>query len=157
MSQDFEADATTYLAAIERMIDENADLIESIRDVQDEIDSLHDKNVEINLNEDDVLEQVAEIREYLDGLDEKTVLVTVKYVQEGNPDDIKAATETVQEHVNVTEDLGSMAEQIDALKESIAGADEETNLLASSVQDSLNEGFLRRPRPPARWTAGSRT
>ena len=93
VSQDFEANATAYLAAIEEMIEKNGDLIESIRDVQGEIDSLHGKNVEINLNADDVLEQVAEIREYLDGIpDEKTIRVNTIYSNEGGTGDAEAGS-----------------------------------------------------------------
>ena len=87
VSQTFEADSGPYIDAIEAMITENRNLMDSIDDVIGKIgelkvalDSLPDeKNIKIELNEDDVLEQVAYIREVLDGIpDHKNVVVTVE-------------------------------------------------------------------------------
>ena len=95
------------------MIAANANLIESIRDVQDEIDSLHGKNVEINLNADDVLEQVAEIREYLDGIpDEKTIRVNTIYSNEGGTGDAANAVNTLTDELNRQAEAWSRVENV---------------------------------------------
>ncbi len=84
MSQSFEADVEDYLAAMDRLIAKNRDVIASIGAVQTAIDGLHDREVKVTLNEDEVLEQVAYIREVLQGIpDEKTIRVNTVYSTEG--------------------------------------------------------------------------
>ena len=131
VSQDFEADATRYLAAIEEMIEKNADLIESIRDVQAEIDSLHGKNIEINLNADDVLEQVAEIREYLDGIpDEKTIRINTVYGSEGGPGDGASAINDLTDALDRNAEAWSRVGEV---------GDENAARLMESMRDLIGE------------------
>ena len=144
VSQDFEADATAYLAAIEEMIAKNEDLINSIRDVQAAIDGLHGKDIKIELNEDDVLEQVAYIRELLQGIpDHKNVMVAVEQaggVKGGGPDPFAGMEASA---ARLDEELKSVKADAAALDEQLAAFGRGSEPLAYTAADvqKLNEAL----------------
>ncbi len=153
VSQDFTADAEDYLAEMDRLITKNRDVIDSIGKVQAAIDGLHDKEIKVTLDgEDEVLEQVAYIRELMGGLEDKTVTVFVKYVSEGKPDDIAAASETMTEHVNTINDASENLDQMDestvklaedtaTLGEKLTNTDSATRDLGAAAADSIPSWF----------------
>ena len=135
VSQTFDADAQPYVDAIERMVAENRNLMDSIDKVIGKIgelkaalDSLPDeKNIKVELNEDDVLEQVAYIREVLDGIpDHKNVVVTVE--QAGSAGGIKDT---------LTPDLGDTieytAEDVKRLNDMLG----DTDVVAKAAGDAV--------------------
>ena len=92
VEQTFTADVTDYVAKMEELVAANQEFIDSVDDAMGKLeefrvalDSLPDeKNIRIDLNEDDILEQVAYIREVLGGIpDHKNVTVTTKTTGEG--------------------------------------------------------------------------
>jgi hypothetical protein len=100
VSQDFTADATAYSDAIDEMITKNEELVTSIRNVQDAIDEMHGKTIDIGFDEDEIMEQLAYINEIIDDATrDRTVTILVKYVTEGNPEDVQAATELIKQEV----------------------------------------------------------
>ena len=121
---------------MDRLIAKNRDVIASIGEVQTAIDGLHDKEVKVTLDgEDEVLEQVAYIREVLGGLEDKTVTVAVKYVSEGKPEDVAAAT-TLTENVNLGDAnnaVNQLGASLDGLKEKEGDAAGEAAVLAAAM------------------------
>ncbi len=90
---------------MDRLIAKNRDVIASIGAVQTAIDGLHDREVKVTLNEDEVLEQVAYIREVLQGIpDEKTIRVNTIYSNEGGTGNAADAVN------NLTDELNRQAE-----------------------------------------------
>jgi hypothetical protein len=111
VSQDFEANAGPYLAGIEAMLAANERLIASIEEIQEAIDSLHGRDIEFDLNADDVLEQVAEIKEYLDGIpDHKTVLITIG--ETGDTGDAANAVNDLTDALNRNAEAWSRVEDV---------------------------------------------
>ena len=120
---------------MDELIAKNRDVITSIGKVQAAIDGLHDREVKVTLNEDEVLEQVAYIREVLGGLEDKTVTVAVKYVSEGKPEDVAAAT-TLTGNVNLGDAnnaVNQLGASLDGLKQKEGDAAGEAGALAAAM------------------------
>jgi SLT domain-containing protein len=136
VSEDFTADASGYLAAIQAMIDETKDLIGQVNELHAAIDSLPDvKDIEVNIT-GDAMEAIEAIKTELDELDDRTLVVNVVYRNAGRPDE---AGGVVTETIDFTGDGGSAEETIrqmtDALDEMIGteqAAQQETNLAAAA-------------------------
>ena len=141
VEQSFEADATKYLAGIEEMIQANAALVRSVEESVAQVNAAlatipDEKNVKVELNEDDVLEQVAYIRELLNGIpDHKNVVVTVEQMGNatGAGDAGTAGEALVAQAEAAREDAGAQNQLLEVLN-SVAEAD---NLLArtTGIQD----------------------
>ena len=113
MSQSFSADVEDYLAAMDELIAKNRDVITSIGEVQTAIDGLHDREVKVTLNEDEVLEQVAYIREVLAGIpDEKTIRVNTIYSNEGGTGDAADAVNNLTDELNRQAEAWSRVEDV---------------------------------------------
>ena len=79
VSQDFVADATEYLAALDEMIAKNEELLGSIDQVKEAIDTLNGKTIDINLNVEEVAQQCVEIDEMISAIpDRKNVVINVE-------------------------------------------------------------------------------
>lgn len=123
VSEDFTADASGYLAAVQAMIDETKNLIDQVNELHAAIDELPDvKNIEVAVT-GDAAEVIEAIKEDLDSLNDRTVVVNVIYKNVGGPEDTKTATQVVYEETvgkggditNVNENLnlsGVTSEQI---------------------------------------------
>jgi SLT domain-containing protein len=127
VNEEFSADASGYLAAIQAMIDETKKFIDTVNDLHAAIDALPDiKEIEI-LVIGDALEEIQAIKEDLDSLDDRTVVVNVVYRSTGGPD-IKDATQVVYEDVvgkggdvtNVSENVDLSGVSPDQLKNEAA-------------------------------------
>ena len=166
VSQDFEADGSQYVAEIEAMIAANERFISSIEDAIGKIeefraalDSLpREKDIKIELNEDDVLEQVAYIRELLNGIpDHKNVTVTVE--QMGGVGNLQEATQAPggdpfagmeesaakldQELKSVRADAAALDEQLAAfgrVSEPFAYTAEDVNKLNAALREAEPDG-----------------
>jgi SLT domain-containing protein len=125
VSEDFTADASGYVAAVQLMIDRTKDLIDEVSNLHAAIDALPDlKQVEIAIA-GDAMESIAAIKEELDSLDNRTLVVNVIYRNTGGPGDITHGT--VDETVNVT---GGGSDQI---REDIDALDEMTQTLGENA------------------------
>ena len=71
---------------------------------------------------DDAIAKIGEFKAALASIpDTKVVTIVTKYVSEGKPEDIQAATETLTEHVNVVEDVnGNLGDLNSKLAEATA-------------------------------------
>jgi len=139
VSEDFTADASGYLAAIQLMIDRTKDLIDEVNLLHAAIDALPDvKQVEIDIA-GTAMESIAAIKEELDSLDNRTLVVNVIYRNIGGPDNV-AARETIDETVDLTGGgSDQIREDIDSLDEMTQAADENASAtdLMSAAQEIL--------------------
>ena len=102
VSQEFTADASGYVAAIQVMIGQNRDLIKSIGEVKAAMDGLGDKTVTIDADTSNAIRKIADVKAAMDGLGDKTVTVTVKYLTVGEvPDAGDVERTVVTRYVNV--------------------------------------------------------
>lgn len=112
INEDFTADASGYLAALQAMIDKTQQLTNQVNELHAAIDALPDvKNIEINITGTAVATLTA-IREDLDALDDRTIVVNIVYKNIGGPDTIKEATQVVQQVVLPGNDTVKQQEQI---------------------------------------------
>ena len=113
VEQSFEADVEDYLAEMDRLIAKNRDVVDSIGKVQAAIDGLHDREVKVTLNEDEVLEQVAYIREVLQGIpDEKTIRINTVYSNEGGTGNAADAVNNLTDELNRQAEAWSRVEDV---------------------------------------------
>jgi Transglycosylase SLT domain len=145
VSEDFTADSSGYLAAIQEMIDETRRLIDTVNELHAVIDALPDlKEIEVNVT-GDALETIAAIREELGDLDDRTIVVNVVYRNGGGPD-IRDATQVVYEEtvgrggdvVNENLNLGGVtpdqiSDDVSALDQMIAATQRETDAFYSNL------------------------
>ena len=115
VSQDFTADVSDYVAKMQLMIDETERFM-------DEVDA--------------AIVKVGEFKAALNSLpDMKVVTIVTKYVTEGKPEDIKAATETLTEHVNVVEDVN---DNLGDLNSKLAAATAANKAFSESAGDTVD-------------------
>jgi SLT domain-containing protein len=99
ISEDFTADATGYLAAVQAMIDKTQELTDEVAELHDAIDDLPNiKNIEINVT-GDAIDTIAQIKEDIAALDGKTILINVVYKRIG---DAPGGLAPIQQIVDVT-------------------------------------------------------
>lgn len=94
ISEEFTADASGYIAALQAMIAQTNELIGKVSELKSLVDSLDGKTIAINVG-GDALEQLDLIASRIDALDDKTVTVNVVYQSSGDAADIAAAQQTV--------------------------------------------------------------
>jgi SLT domain-containing protein len=136
VSEDFTADASGYVAAVQLMIDRTKELISEVNTLQAAIDALPDmKQIEIAVA-GNAMESLAAIKEELDSLDNRTLVVNVIYRNIGGPGDVTHGT--IDETVDVTGGgSDQIREDIDALSEMTQVTDENTD--ATDLQSAAQE------------------
>ena len=134
VEQTFTADVTDYVAKMEEMVAANERFISSIEDAIGKIEEFRaaldslpsEKDIKIELNEDDVLEQVAYIRELLNGIpDHKNVTVTVE--QMGGVGNLQEATQAPggDPFAGMEESAAKLDEELRSVRADAAALDEQ--------------------------------
>jgi Transglycosylase SLT domain len=128
ISEDFTADATGYLAALQAMIDQTERLTAEVAALHDEIDDLPDvKNIEINVT-GDAIDTITAIQEDINALDGKTILINVVYKRLGDlPDTIAPLQEVVDVTTTGADNLDVMKETAEELEQIGEAFDEASN------------------------------
>ena len=119
VEQSFTADVSDYVAKMQSMVDETEAFVREV---------------------DAAILKVGEFKAALDSLpDMKVVTIVTKYVTEGKPEDIAAATATLNEHVDVTGDASQSLRDMQAAADQAAAAvTEEAKAAAGASQDNGN-------------------
>ncbi len=131
VSEDFTADASGYIAAIQLMIEQTRNLIDTVTELHEAIDDLPDlKQIEIEIA-GNALESIEAIKGELDSLDNRTLVVNVVY-KNVNPEEIKDQTQVIYEETvgkggdisNVTENLNLSGVSSDQIRDDTAALGE---------------------------------
>lgn len=85
ISEDFTADASGYIAAIQAMIDKTQTMIDKVSELKDLIDGLDGKDIQINIA-GDANAMLDEIATKIEGLENRTIVINAVYRQTGSSD-----------------------------------------------------------------------
>lgn len=133
VNEDFTADPSGYLSALQAMIDQTQNLVDKVSELKGLVDSLDGKTIAINVG-GDANGQLDEIANKIADLDGKTVVVNVLYKNSGDAGDIAAATQAVKRVFVGSENVAPVVQPV--IEQAVNSA--QTSALKQQFQDVIN-------------------